>query len=98
MKDYPREIMIRDSLWAIRFVRKPPGTTDRYWNDGLCDPSANTIYIRLGLDEHERFKTFVHEILHALEHEYELELPHHIVHALEEPILRILLDNGLISF
>ena len=43
-----------------------------------------------------RFDTFLHEILHAIEYEYGIEIPHPLVHALEEPIRRLLVENGLV--
>ena len=93
--DYPKELWIGDALWRVKFVRKLQD--GRGILDGLCDPSETTIYLRMGHDRAERFKTLVHEILHAIEYEWKLELPHQIIYGMEEPIYRILVDNGIIS-
>lgn len=56
---------------------------------GLCDPQKRIIYLKLGMSDAETFKTYVHELLHAMSAEHEFELPHRTVYALEEAIFRI---------
>ena len=94
MKDFPRQLEIGENIWRVRFCRTIPGEPDTTL--GLCDPSDNTIYVKLGQTPVERFKTFVHEILHAWESEFSVSIPHSVIHDLEEPIFRFLLDNGLV--
>ena len=92
VKDYPREIQVGDSIWAIKFVRNLGQTaTTITW--GLCDPSTQTISIRLGQTAKERLKTVLHELLHAIEDEYGIEIPHGLIHKLEDPFARFLIDN-----
>jgi hypothetical protein len=95
MKDYLREVQIGDSIWEIRFCKKipdEPATTI-----GLCDPSEHTIYIKLGQSPQQRFKTFIHELCHAVCYEYGIPECHKVIYALEEPIYRLFADNGVID-
>lgn len=91
MKDCPREIQIGENTWDVKFVRR---FQDKF-TTGLCDPSETTIYIRMGQTDDERLKTLLHEILHAIEYEYQLEIPHRLIHRLEDPLARFLVDNYL---
>jgi hypothetical protein len=92
-KDYPTELFIGDNVWDIKFVRKPL-ENDPYCY-GLCDPGELTISIRLGQSPEERLKTFLHELLHAVEYEYKIEIPHSLIARLEDPFARFLIDNYL---
>lgn len=91
IKDYPREVRIKDSIWDIAFVRKIPGEPDSIL--GLCDPSLNKIYVRLGQSKEQTFKTVCHELVHAAEHEYVFELPHAAVWKLEDFFFDLIKDN-----
>lgn len=93
LKDYPRQFVIRDSLWDVKFVQKLDGKLTA----GLCDPSCQTIYVRLGQTKIERLKTVIHELLHAMEHEYAITIPHKMVYTLEAPLAEFLLDNQLVG-
>lgn len=95
LKDYPREILVGDSIWAIRFMRRLAADDGKMITWGLCDPAEQTIYIRLGQSPKERLKTLLHEILHAIEEEYQLDIPHQLIHRLEDPLARLLIDNYL---
>lgn len=82
MRDYPKEIVVADVIYSVRFVRKIPGLT----HDGLAGvacPSTKTIYIVLGQSASERFSTFWHEVLHAIEFETGKKIPHPTIYALE---------------
>ena len=91
-RDYPRQLQIGENVWDIRFCRRcpdePPETL------GLCDPSETTLWIRMKQVPEERFKTFAHEVCHAVCFEFGIKENHAIIHKLEEPILRFFLDNG----
>jgi hypothetical protein len=91
-KDYPRQLVIGENIWDLRFCRKIPEEPSTTL--GLCDPSEHVIWIRMGQTPEERFKTLAHELCHALAFEWGLKENHAIIHALEEPILRFFLDNG----
>ena len=91
-RDYPKEIFIKDHVWDLKFCRSTPD--DRDPEDlGLCDPSTKTIYVRYKQPARETFMTVVHEWLHMVEDEYEIEIGHKIIHVLEEAIADFLEKN-----
>lgn len=98
VRDFPREILVGDAIYTVRFVRKiDDGTKIPEGSDleivGLCDPSEKEILILQGLDPLERFKALVHELLHCLEFEHDIEMPHTLIYKLEEPIVQLLIEN-----
>lgn len=61
------QVTIRGKRFTMRWVTR---LTDGKGNErrGDCDPpheTSKTIRIRKGLDEHEEFDTYIHELLHA---------------------------------
>lgn len=95
-KDYPKEIVVGDSIYRVRFVRAigdaPKGSEKETL--GLCCPGEKEILVKQGLGALERFSTFVHELLHAVEFEYEIEIPHKLIYQLELPLTKLILDNN----
>lgn len=70
----PRQLLIGENIWAVRFVRKfGYGEQDKNLR-GLCVPDKSEILISQGLTPRERLETLVHEILHAIEAEAEIDL------------------------
>jgi hypothetical protein len=89
-RKYPKVVIVRDMPWRVKFVRNCPGSrTDL----GLCCPSQQTIYIKLKQKPKETFMTFIHELLHAFEFEYDFNIPHKAIEQLEKPISEFVLDN-----
>ena len=86
---YPRQLVIGDEVWSVKFVRKLDGCY------GECDPSNNEIRIRMKQSHDETLKTFIHEVVHALEFSFEFDLEHRHVYALEEAVFQLLRDNFL---
>ena len=41
-KQYPKEIVIGDNVWSVKFFRKKKGHAN---TSGLCDPSTKTIWL-----------------------------------------------------
>jgi hypothetical protein len=92
-KDYPKEIHIGEETYTVKFVtRFPKGVKDRNCV-GLCDPSTRTIYLKKGMSKSQLFRTFIHEILHGLEFEYDIPVPHKVVYQLEKAIGDLLMTN-----
>lgn len=91
MKSLTRELKVRDETYQIRYIRK----FDDKKTMGECDPSKREIRIKTGLTPKQRFRTLIHEILHALEFEYDLDLKHKLVYDLEMPLYRLFKDNFL---
>lgn len=94
-KDYPRQLVIKDALWEVKFVREIPnqGTSQVYSYEGICDPSEKVILIRMGQTAKERLVTFVHECLHAFEEEYRIKLPHSVINKIQYPIAEFIMEN-----
>lgn len=79
---------IGDQCYELKFVQRLPD------NDlGLCDPSRNSCYIKLGQTKKETFKTFIHEMIHAIEDVYDFDLPHDFVEVLEVGVSDFIIDN-----
>ena len=68
-------------------------TTDSY---GQCDKQRGVIYICTHLDPIVVADTFLHEIMHAIWHEYNLQdsdQEERIVHTLSTGLVQVMLDN-----
>ena len=84
-RDYPKQIVVSDVIYSVKFCRKIPGLEDMDLA-GVCCPASKTIYIVLGQAAEERFSTFWHEVLHAIEFETGKTIPHKIVYAFEKDL------------
>ena len=63
-----------------------------------CRPEPlRQIAIKNNLSNKELIKSFLHELLHAIEFEHDLKISHSLVHELEEPIYKVLILNGWIK-
>lgn len=96
-KEYPKNILIGDSIYRIKFVRKfkEPDVL------GECDPSDLEIRIKCGLGIEETFKTFLHECLHAIlefESEDKIKPTHKQIYVMEELFYTFLRDNMFSQF
>lgn len=78
----------------MRFKRKLQDSKF-YETLGLCDASTQTVYIKEGQSEFERLRIWIHEVGHAFEAEYGVEIPHGLLEKLDRIIARFLLDNFL---
>jgi Zn-dependent peptidase ImmA (M78 family) len=87
---YPKEVTIGEATYKIRFV----STIQKDNNTlGLCDTSDYVIYIKRGLTPSETIYTFIHEVLHAIEAEYDVDLAHKHIYALERGIGDFFMTN-----
>jgi hypothetical protein len=96
MREYPKEIVVSDVIYSVKFVRKIPGI-EHEGLAGVACPSTKTIYIVLGQSASERFSTFWHEVLHAIEFETGKPIPHKTVYALEGDISSVAAQFMLLS-
>lgn len=90
VKDIPKTIWINDSLWKIRFVRIVDNDPKFM---GCCNFETKEICIKVGLSREDRALTFIHEVMHALEFEYDLPIDHSLIYRLEKPIYNLFCDN-----
>lgn len=92
--DYPKEISIpcKDGDTQVYKITWVKGFKDK---DQLaeCDPSDYVIRIKLGQTRQQLFKCFIHEILHAVEFEFPINLSHTSIYKLEEALFQLLQLN-----
>ena len=88
---YPKELIIGDSEWKVKFCRVVDGNENLL---GLCDPSVNTLSVKLKQDKMQTLLTFIHEVLHAMEAEYNFHLGEEKVLKLEKAIADFILVNS----
>lgn len=96
---YPKSVLIKDTVYDIVFVKKMRHKTRSGGlgiTYGICDPSEAKILISKGIGKKKTLETLIHELLHAFEAEYDVDIPHRLVYRLEKPILDFLINNSLI--
>ena len=60
---------------------------------GLAEPSERMIYLKIGMSQTDQVKTLIHEVIHAIEFEWNQPIPHKITETLEEGIFKVLKLN-----
>ena len=90
MKKYPKEIVIGEHVWKVKFVNRP-----LKWGAGQCSSRPRQILINMkaNSNKYELFRTFIHEVLHAIEFEHEKRINHKTIYFLETAIADLLLRN-----
>lgn len=91
--DYPKEIVVGVAKYQIRWCRRIPTKNKR--DVGLCDGTNKIIYLKAGYSHAETWSTFMHELIHAFEFEYGMELDHKHVYKLEAAITDFIVANAL---
>lgn len=81
--------MIKGEEWRVVFVDRIEGKDTL----GMCDPSNRVIFIKNGQSKEETFKSYLHEILHALEMEHDIKISHKAIYALEQAVFLFLTEN-----
>lgn len=92
--EYPKEVSIpcKDGdiqVYKVEWVRKFKDKD----TVGECDPSDHVIRIQLGQTRSEMFQCFIHEILHAIEFEFPIQLSHRNIYKLETALFQLLKLN-----
>lgn len=89
-----RELYIKEDIWTVKFVRHiQPTDRDGKQTIGLTCPADNIIYIKTGLKPKERWETYIHEVLHAIEFSWGFRIPHKLIYRLEKPLVMLLIEN-----
>ncbi len=86
IKDYPKQIYLRGSIYKVVFVKNMADLGETDW-------AKKTIRIKAGMSKNETFRTFLHELLHFLEFEWPIKLKHKQVYKLEKAIFQLIIDN-----
>lgn len=88
-ENYPTELKIKDCVYQVRFPKRMPAAR----LDGFCDCAKKIIYVREALPLTAKWSTFIHEVLHALAYEHNIDMTHDAVYGLEHAISDLLLVN-----
>ena len=89
------DVLIKDQIYEIKLVSRIPKRGGGKNSDGFTCPETHEIFIRKTLSAEEVLETLIHEYIHAIELEYDIDIPHDLIYQLEIPIRRLLLDNYL---
>jgi len=90
LRDIPKTVLVNGNIWEIRYCRSIENEPDAV---GLCDSHDKEILIVTSICQDEKARTLIHELIHAIEFEYDIQIPHNLVYKLEEPIYRLICDN-----
>lgn len=93
---YPKTLKVGDRTYRIRFVksiRRCKREVGKGATVGLHDPSRIEILIKQGMSHDDTLKTLLHELVHAIEYEYEIKISHRGVYKFEEAIFDFLVAN-----
>ena len=93
---YPTRLKIGDKHYRIKFVKSIRGCrlpVGKGATVGLCDPNRYEILIKSGMSQDETVKTLIHELGHAFEAEYDINISHKAVYQLEEAMFDFLVAN-----
>lgn len=60
-------------------------------------PALRQIVLSSDQSDEEALRTYMHEVLHAIEIEYKIKLPHKVIDVLEKAFFRFLKLNGWIA-
>ena len=86
---YPTKLQVNKYEYTIVFVDQIEGKTTL----GLCDFERKVIFIKNKQKPKDNLKTFIHELLHAIEFEFDLGMEHNLIYKLEDPIFTFLYQN-----
>src|SRR5271166_2182645 len=89
--EYPKEVHIGEVTYRVRFVNK----LDHELTLGECDPGDLEIRIKKGQSREDTFKTFIHEMIHAVFDEAEIPIKHKHVYKLEEFLFDFIQKNSI---
>lgn len=91
-KKIPKEVLIGDSIWTIKYVRKIP--REPKTTEGLCDPGEKIIYIKKGQSYEESQNCLIHELLHAISYEFNFyNIPHKYIYKFADGLTKFFMDN-----
>lgn len=94
--NYPSKLRIGDRTYKIRFVNRIRGCNlpvGKGATVGIFDPHRIEILIKKGMSEDDTLKTLLHELVHAIEYEYEIKISHRGVYRFEEALFDFICAN-----
>ncbi len=93
---YPSQLRVGDRNYRVNFVksiRKCKLPVGKGATVGLHDPNRIEILIKAGMSEDDTLKTLLHELVHAIEYEYEIKISHSGVYKFEEALFDFICAN-----
>lgn len=84
----PTHFYLNRHKWTVEIVED---AADMEKCHGFCDAKHHTIEIWGGLGPIKQLRVFIHETLHAIEHEYNIKIPHVLIYKLEVPLANMVL-------
>ena len=94
---YPSRLKVGDRCYRIRFVksiRKCNRPVGKGATVGLFDPARIEILIKAGMSKDDTLKTLLHELVHAIEYEYDIRISHKGVYLFEEALFDFIAANS----
>lgn len=88
-KPKAKRIKVRGKNYKIQYV----STIDHC---GDCTNRPRIIRINKRMGAKMQWKTLIHEVQHAITYEYNVKIKHSLIYKLEKPLLRLLIENGLL--
>lgn len=89
----PKSIKIGGQNYKV--IIKDLDKSEAQNNCGYCRATDNEIYINTSISQEQQESTLLHEILEALNFNYQLELEHNKIQTLEATLYQVLKDNKL---
>lgn len=87
------QFQVGSEVYKVRVMRK----VDDEQTAGACDDKKKVIYLAAWQGSINGFSTLIHELLHAIEREYDAKIPHHKLHRIEAGIFDFLMQNGIMK-
>lgn len=92
-RQFPKKLKIRDTFYSVHFAKPDNRKALRRGDMGLCDSKAKEIVLSLDQGKLQMMETFIHELLHAFEFEYNIKIKHKTIYELEQPIVNFISAN-----
>lgn len=92
-RTFPKQVTVGDSIWRIVFVRKVRLVKNPENVMAATCAETQTIEIVYGLSRKELLETFLHEVMHAIEYEYDINIPHDVIYKMEPGLASFFAEN-----
>lgn len=81
-KNYPKKLFIGGDEYKVQFVKRFKESNTM----GYTDAGLKVIRLSEKLTPEEMFKTFIHEVLHAIEFSHPVEIKHRTIYELSDAL------------
>jgi Zn-dependent peptidase ImmA (M78 family) len=91
----PDSVKIGPRVFRVEQPQNVVDGADNLW--GKCEHSAGVIYVAARLSQDQQAVTLLHEVIHALDHQYDLNLKESQVRRLSYALMSFLKDNSFLG-